>query len=125
MNYPFPLPSYRARCTNVVDGDTLDVLIDLGLHTHLTARIRLLGIDTAEMNAKDPVERQRAQDARAKVVAWVQATDPWPLRVTTHKSDSFGRWLAKVYFQTAAGECCVNDELLRLGLAVPYVRKVD
>lgn len=42
------LYTYKATCTNVVDGDTIDILIDYGFDTYAKRRVRLLGVDTPE-----------------------------------------------------------------------------
>lgn len=74
----------------VVDGDTCDLSIDLGLHLTAALRFRILNLDTPE--------RGQPGWAYATEVthAWL-ATATAPLRVTTHKADSFGRWLGFVY----------------------------
>ena len=43
-----------------------------------------------------------------------------PLRIETQKADSFGRWLARIFFMNDGVEISVGAELLREGLAVPY-----
>ena len=97
-----------AICTNVVDGDTIDVLIDVGFDFRTDQRLRLYGIDTPE--------RGRPGFLEAKI--WIQKRLAGKtLQVITYKKDSFGRWLALVY---ADGEN-VNDQLVAEGLAVPYI----
>jgi len=115
---------YRARCVRVVDGDTADLVVDVGFHQTATLRLRLLGVDTPEMHAKDPAERERAVLARQYLI---QALKPglalpqdWPLRIRTEKSDAFGRWLADIWL--ADSGVSVNGELLKLGHAVEFKR---
>jgi endonuclease YncB( thermonuclease family) len=55
---------FRGYCHHVVDGDTFDVLIDLGLGKYAYDTIRLYGIDTPEINSGAPDERARGQLAR-------------------------------------------------------------
>lgn len=127
MNQPFS-GRYRARCTRVVDGDTIDVTVDLGFHLSATMRLRLWGIDTAEMNAKDDALRKQAQEAKDFVGVMVLSpagSTEWPIKIETLKdTDSFGRWLAKVwYLDTTKGfEVLLNDELIIAGLAEAYRR---
>ena len=47
---------FQARVKRVVDGDTLDLDIDLGFHITLRERVRLMGIDTPETRTRDPIE---------------------------------------------------------------------
>ncbi|KKI52674.1 hypothetical protein UF69_2267 [Staphylococcus haemolyticus] len=42
------LYTFKATCTNVVDGDTIDIDIDLGFETFAKRRVRLLNVDTPE-----------------------------------------------------------------------------
>lgn len=123
MNQPFS-GRYRARCTKVVDGDTIDVTVDLGFHLTATMRLRLWGINTAEMHDKDPILRKQAQDAKDLVALRVPRGESWELRIETLKDpDVFGRWLAKVWYTTdGETEVMLNDELIAAGLAVPFRR---
>ena len=112
--------TYRARCLNVVDGDTADLEVDLGFHLKATHRFRLLGIDTPEIHAKDPAQRERAQAAKTRLVDLLAPDERggFTLRITTSKADSFGRWLADVMNGDAIET--VSEILLREGHAVAY-----
>lgn len=129
-DYPFVALSIRAQCVRVIDGDTLDLFTDEGKHHYALHRYRLLGIDTCELTSTDPEKREKAKAAKEKVTAWCRPSgnavdlSRWPLRVVTHKApDSFGRWLANVFWTDGDGvERNVSEELLKLGLAVPFVR---
>lgn len=111
--------AYRAQLVRVIDGDTLDVTIDQGLHTHRTERVRLLGVNTPE--TKGPT-RPAGLAAAAFVTDWL-ATVPfdedWPLIVRTERDDAFGRWLARVW-RVNDGRC-LNDDLLAAGHAIPFM----
>jgi len=123
--YPFLTETFRGRCVRVVDGDTIDVVLDAGFRTTRTERLRLLGVDTPELRSADATKRQGAQAAKDKVAGWLlrQALlsgSMWPLKIRTVKADSFGRYLADVWWMDEEGqEHHVNQELLTLGLAVP------
>lgn len=127
MGYEFPGGIFRAQCSRVVDGDTVDLYVDAGFHNFHRGRFRIFGIDTHELNSKDPVERAKALEAKIKMIEWLRPpSDPlvvsaeWSLQVTVRKDpDSFGRWLATIGTEQVTN---VGDELIRLGLAVPYVR---
>lgn len=111
---------YRARIIRVVDGDTVDAVIDVGFQHTATVRLRLLGVDTPELHASDPLLRFAALRAKAFTQTWVDAlpaTD-WPVTVTTSKDDAFGRWLATV--SGPVGE--LNAALLASGNAVVWHR---
>ena len=122
-NYNFPPTSFRARCLKVVDGDTVDLYVDMGFHSYRKERFRLLDIDTPELRDRDPEERAAAKAAKEEMIDLLKPgeTDTeWPLRITTLPDpDSFGRYLARIYmwFDEEACEICINDFLVELGHA--------
>lgn len=110
---------YRARCIRVIDGDTAELDIDLGFNLTARHRVRVLGIDTPEMNDADPVVRSRARLAKETLTGLLSTPaehGPWPLVIKTEKADSFGRYLATI----SAGGIDVATHMLSLGLAAPY-----
>lgn len=111
---------YRCKVLRVVDGDTVDVDIDLGFDVWLRkARVRLAGIDTAELHAKDAAERARAQAAQARVASLLPA-DGGFVELTVEKygaDEKFGRILGRL--RTAAG-FDVASTLLAEGHARAY-----
>lgn len=135
-SYPFTIPSLRAQCIKVVDGDTVDLFTDEGKHRYALDRYRLLTVDTFELNSSDKEERELAKAAKEKMIEWCKPVfvskvadksarivdlGMWPLRITTHKSDSFGRWLADLYWTDEEGvEHHANAELIELGLGEVY-----
>ena len=114
---PTQLYAYRARPIRVVDGDTIDVTLSLGLHDYRDERLRLLGVNCPEVHGASKVA---GDAATAFTRAWLaMATGDWPLVLVTAKSDEFGRYLATVW-RTADG-ACLNDDLLAAGHAVPFM----
>lgn len=110
---------FRARIVNVVDADTVDAVIDIGFRLTTEQRLRLLGINTPELHAKDAVTRLAAQQATAAVLLWVDTLEgEWPVILHTEKSDAFGRWLATI--TPRAGGPSLNQYLLNSGFAVPF-----
>jgi endonuclease YncB( thermonuclease family) len=112
---------------NVIDGDTVDLFCDDGRRRYSLERYRLFGIDTPEMRSADPDERARALEAKAALMTLLSPAPVdlkrWPLVVRTHKADSFGRWLAELWFASSAVEgASINTELVRRGLAKAWVR---
>lgn len=114
---PAQLWVFRARVHRLIDGDTIDVILDCGLTTYRTERLRLLGVDTPETRGPS---RPAGLASTEYVRAWLSAADlgDWPLIVQTHKSDSFGRYLGMVW--RASDGQCLNDCLLSAGMAVEY-----
>jgi endonuclease YncB( thermonuclease family) len=107
----------------VVDADTLQFVVDLGYYAYAEHRMRLLGVDTPEMNARDAATRARAVAATEFTTQWValhiQHSDDveWPVNVRSQKADSFGRFLA--HLECGQGHS-LNQELLDAGHAIPF-----
>lgn len=102
---PEAVPStFRARVEDVVDGDTLDVVADCGLGVRRAIRLRLDGVDTAEVYGVDEDSREFARGAEqsAFVREWVsdaQAAEDvgeWPLAVEVVERGKYGRWVSRV-----------------------------
>ena len=91
---------YNARLKRVVDGDTVDFIVDLGFHVHKTIRTRLLGVDTPERGHPD-WKKATAECARLiSVVADVEGAEfghpKHYLKIKTHKQGKYGRWLVEI-----------------------------
>ena len=117
-NYPF-LGVFRARCQNVVDGDTADLLVDLGFHSFRVERLRLLNIDAPEMRKES---YEQGVVAKAVLKSILMAEGEWPLKIVTKKDpDNFGRWLAEIFIVPTDGvEKSVCTMMVELGHAVWY-----
>lgn len=110
---------YKAVVDRVVDGDTLDLIIDLGFDIRYKQRVRLLGVDTPEVRTRDLDEKEAGQQASEFVkqaVFWSQVT----VHTQYDRRGKYGRVLAKIYYTDENGDqVCLNDELLRQGHAAP------
>lgn len=110
---------YEYRCTllKVIDGDTVDVSIDLGFDHSFRARVRLYGIDTPELRTKDKEEKKRGKEAAEFVKGWFAAEGGTViLRSFYDRHGKFGRILGTFFNNSSS----LNKELLTLGLAKPY-----
>lgn len=92
---------YSAVCNRVVDGDTLDLTFDLGMHVHIKERVRVYGIDTPEIYGvkKDSEEYERGCLASARVKELIEGKRIW---VNT-KKDKYGRYLAIIFYEDDNG----------------------
>lgn len=110
---------YRATVVKIVDGDTLDVDVDLGFSIYHTIRIRLNGLNTAELKSSSLAERQEAISAKEYVKKWFD-THGYNILINTKKdkTEKYGRILAEVYDSSILDN--LNNDLIREGLAKPY-----
>ena len=91
---------YKAIITNVVDGDTFDMDIDLGFHIHIHERVRLLGIDTPEKFGKEKELGLIMKSFATKYFLGKEVVIKSEKVDEAANTDSFGRWLVNV---------CINE----------------
>jgi micrococcal nuclease len=113
--------TYRAVVGRVVDGDTLDVNIDLGLRVWLhMQRLRLKGIDTPETFGvkRDSEEYKKGLKAKQFVEDWVQANgSEIYIKTDKDKTGKYGRWVCEIFHQLSDTKS-LNQTLVDKGLAV-------
>jgi len=108
---------YKATIDRVIDGDTVDATINVGFDTTVKKTLRLLRVDTAELRSSDVQEKTLAYSAKDFVTEKVLGKR---VTIKTIKHDSFGRWLAEVYYQENDKTLCLSDVLLAEGLAEEF-----
>ena len=113
MYIPF---TYKAEVTRVVDGDTIDVELDLGFSILMRARVRLLGIDTPESRTRDLEEKKFGLAAKDYLKHWIE--EQKYVMIESTEKGKFGRVLGNVWNP----ECteCVNVKIIEDHHAVPY-----
>ena len=105
---------------NVVDGDTIDVIIDLGFDILFSSRVRLAGIDTPESRTTDKAEK--ALGIEAKEYLKKQLKDAKSVVIRTEKMDSsekYGRILGWVYINGDSES--INNKMINDGYAWGYL----
>ena len=116
--------NYNATCTRVVDGDTVDAMIDLGFGVHVKKRIRLAGIDAPESRTRDKQEKILGLAAKDRLKAMLDgANNVFELEST--ELGKFGRVLGKLHIDKLDGKdlitkTCINDCLVKEGYATEY-----
>lgn len=88
---------YKAVITNVVDGDTFDVDIDLGFHIHIYERVRLLDVDTPEKFGDEKHLGLIMKKYAEKEFLGKEVVLKSEKKNTEAVTDSFGRWLVRVF----------------------------
>ncbi|TFG96281.1 hypothetical protein E4H12_11440 [Candidatus Thorarchaeota archaeon] len=116
-----PYNVFRAICTEVYDGDTYTMLVDLGFHTYVTIRVREQDIDTPEIRTKDLDEKAEGYKSRDRVRELI--LDKPCVIITDKDTTSFDRWIAKVsYFGEDGSLIPLGQQLIDEERAVPYVK---
>ena len=112
---------YRVKkVTGVVDGDTIDVDIDLGFDISYSQRVRLAGIDTPESRTKDKAEKVLGLEVKQRLKDIL--TNASIVVIRTQKPDStekYGRVLGWLFVDGA--EKSVNESLIADGYAWGYM----
>ena len=87
---------YKAELIRVVDGDTVDLLVDLGFKVHHVVRVRLLDVDTPEIHGVKHSSDEYAAGLKAKqfVEGWFRGATT--LHIQTSKTGKYGRWLGVI-----------------------------
>jgi len=114
---------YRAKLERVVDGDTVDALIDLGFDTWVKKRIRYKGIDTWESRTKDLDEKKLglAAKERNKELLESVSSKPGYFRLRSHGVGKYGRVLGELFIKDIEGiEYNINQTLIDEGHAYEY-----
>ena len=112
---------YRVKeVVRVIDGDTVDVILDLGFGLFKKERVRIAGVDTPEKRTSNLKEKQLGNDATEFAEKWFSEGD---IILRTEKDGKYGRMLGWAY----KGEECFNHQLIDLGFAWPYLggTKID
>lgn len=110
---------YRASVLRVIDGDTIEVTLDLGFHTYRKETLRLRGIDAPEMHAADEAQKAKAHAAKGALRAMVITEKPLTIRTYKDQRDKYGRYLAEVFVeQPDSTQLNVSAELVERGFAI-------
>jgi micrococcal nuclease len=112
---------YRIKkVLKVVDGDTIDVDIDLGFNISYTQRVRLAGIDTPESRTKDAREKVLGLEVKDKLKKAIDAAKDVVVKTELpDSSEKYGRILGWVYLDGATKS--INEQLIDEGYAWGYM----
>lgn len=110
--------TYRATVDRVVDGDTIDLVIDLGFKITTNQRIRLRGINTPETYnvKKDSEEYKKGMEAKNYVIQRMEENQNKVIIETEKDVGKYGRYIGIIRMEDS--ETSLNDELVNKGLAV-------
>jgi len=109
---------YEAKLDRVIDGDTVDAMIDLGFSTHRSIRIRFHGIDAPESRTRDLAVKKRGLAAKARLIEILAANDD-VFVVRSLGVGKYGRCLGVLYVESL-GETSVQQALIDEGHGKAY-----
>ena len=114
---------YRGKLERVVDGDTIDALIDVGFDIWIKKRIRYSGIDTWESRTRNLEEKAKGLEAKArnKELLMEVSSKSGYFRLKSFGVGKYGRVLGEIYIEDAEGkQYNINETLISEGHAYVY-----
>ena len=106
---------YNAKLDRVIDGDTVDAMIDLGFNTWVHKRIRLEGIDAPETRTRDLDEKVQGLATKKRLEDLLEAANGMFV-LQSHGVGKYGRCLGTIIIEDEN----INELLIREGLAEVY-----
>jgi len=104
--------TYNAELVKVVDGDTVDLKVDLGFDVFMEIRVRLYGVDTPETRTKDLEEKERGLKAKQFVIeSFEKNENRCVINTVKDSKGKYGRYLGIILF----GETVLNEMLKEQG----------
>ena len=108
---------YRVKeIAKVVDGDTVDLVLDLGFKLYKKERCRVAGIDTPESRTRDLKEKKYGLEAKAYLQGVLSSAEN--LTVRTEKDGKYGRMLGYLFCDNIDGS--INNLMIESGHAWSY-----
>ncbi len=106
---------YQATLVRVIDGDTVELDIDLGMNVHVREKVRLDGINTPEIFGVKKESEEYIAGLKAKVrVQLLLQNNVLVIQTTKDKKGKYGRYIAKIFVEGKD----VGETLVQEGLAV-------
>ena len=89
---------YKAKLIKVVDGDTIDALIDCGFSTFKKERVRLRGINAPESRTRDKEEKKKGLAAKARLKELIkEGKNEFIIQTSIDKKGKYGRLLGVIF----------------------------
>ncbi len=107
---------YQAKLLRVIDGDTVDLLIDCGFSIFTKQRVRLLGINAPETRTKDLIEKQKGIASKEFLAQKLSACKEILIKTSLDKKGKYGRLLGELFVNNIS----INKEMIACGHAQKY-----
>ena len=112
---------YKCKVKRVVDGDTMDVILDLGFDIHHAVRVRMAGIDTPESRTRDKDEKARGKLSKAFLKESIKGRKIILKTKIKDAKGKFGRVIAEVWAEFEEGSLRnINELMIKECYAVKY-----
>ena len=118
--------NYQAKLDRVIDGDTVDAMIDIGFSVYVKKRIRFYGINTPESRTRDLEEKKRGLASKDRLVDILETNDN-EFYLQSLGVGKYGRCLGILFVMKLPGETeereefiNVNKQLIVEGFGVEY-----
>ena len=112
---------YKCKIKRVVDGDTMDVILDLGFDIHHSVRVRMAGIDTPESRTRDKDEKARGKLSKAFLKESIKGKKIILKTKIKDAKGKFGRVIAEVWAEFEEGSLRnINELMIKECYAVRY-----
>ena len=108
---------YNATVTKVVDGDTIDAMVDLGFGTWKKVRIRMHGINAPESRTRNLEEKKKGLAAKARLIEMLEENENHFILIS-HGVGKFGRCLGEIYIK--GHNTSLNNQLISEGHGTEY-----
>jgi micrococcal nuclease len=111
---------YVKKVSKVVDGDTIDVDIDLGFDISFSSRVRLAGIDTPESRTADKIEKALGLEAKAYLKSQIDSAKTIVIKTEKmNSSEKYGRILGWLFLD--GSNISMNEKMIEDGHAWGYL----
>ncbi len=111
------LYQYKVSVSRVVDGDTVDLGIDLGFELTVKIRVRMSGINAWESRTRNKEEKKKGLAAKVRLTEMCEESlGKGTLKISTKEKGKYGRYLGVLY----AGGKSINDAMVNEGHAHYY-----
>jgi micrococcal nuclease len=112
--------TYSAKLIRVIDGDTVDLEIDLGFDISIRQRLKLYGVDTPDSRSVNSDTKQKGLEAKQRLTELL----PRQFKITTilNKRGKYGRVLGTIFLteKDSGNEVNVNELMVTEGHAIKY-----
>jgi micrococcal nuclease len=107
---------YKAKLLKVIDGDTVDLMIDCGFCIFLKQRVRLIGIDAPETRTRNLAEKEKGLEAKDFLNRRLSECKNIVVKTSLGKKGKYGRLLGELF----TNDISINKEMVVLGYAKKY-----